>query len=275
MAERFTVLGAGGFIGGQLVAHLRRKGHECHAPARNAAPDPRTEHGHMVYCIGLTSDFRGRPLETVEAHVCVLRDLLQQARFSSLTYLSSTRVYAGAQETVETAALRVAPGAPDDLYNLSKLMGESLCLHGGRAGVKVARLSNVVGLRPDADIFIDQLLHEGFTRGEILFRSGPASAKDYVHVDDVVTALETMALSPATGLFNVASGRPTSNAQIAAAIEAQLGIPCRFEPGAPEWAFPPIDIGRARALLGFAPQPFEQFFPHHLAAYRAARNGKP
>lgn len=271
MSECFTVLGASGFIGGHLVAYLRRRGHRCLAPARDAVLDPGVDYGHLIYCIGLTSDFRRRPLETVEAHVCVLRQVLRDLQFSSLTYLSSTRVYAGADDTEERATLRVDPHAADDLYNLSKLLGESLCLHAGRPETRVARLSNVVGLRPDADIFIDQLLEEGFATGAVRFRSAPGSAKDYVHVDDAVTALESIALCGDAGVFNVASGEQTSNAQIAELIERHLGFECSFAPDAPEWRFAPIRIERARTLLGFAPRSFRDFFPDYLAARLAAR----
>lgn len=275
MAERFTVLGASGFIGAHLVAHLRQRRHDCAAPARDAVLDPAADHGHLIFCIGLTSDFRRRPLETVEAHVCVLREVLRDLRFSSLTYLSSTRVYAGAADTDEATALRVDPHAADDLYNLSKLLGESMCLNAGRAGARVARLSNVVGLRPDADIFIDQLLDEGFATGAIRFRTAPGSTKDYVHIDDAVAALESIALCDHAGIFNIASGESTSNAQIAQMIERHLGFTCSFAPDAPEWRFAPIRIERARALLGFAPRPFRDFFPDYLAARRAARKDLP
>jgi uncharacterized protein YbjT (DUF2867 family) len=71
--RKFTVLGAGGFIGGRLVEHLRGLGHEVDAPPRRPAEAyvdglGGRQLGHVVYCIGLTADFRTRPYETVEAH---------------------------------------------------------------------------------------------------------------------------------------------------------------------------------------------------------------
>lgn len=275
MRERFTVLGASGFIGSYLAAHLTRRGHECLMPERDESLDPRIDYGHVVYCIGLTSDFRTRPLETAQAHVCALLAVLRDVRFSSLTYLSSTRVYANASDTDEFAVLSLDVHVPDDLYNLSKLLGESLCLHAGRVGVRVARLSNVVGLRPDADIFIDQLLQEGFSRGAIQFRTSPGSAKDYVHIDDVVVALEGIALCGEEGIFNVASGEATTNEQIADFIQRYLGIPCDFMAGAPELRFEQIRINRAQATFGFDPQPFGEFFPLYLSGYQAARIKNP
>ena len=262
-----TVLGASGFVGRHLVARLRADGVACAAPSRDADL-LRRPLGHVIYAIGLTSDFRSRPLETVQAHVCLLRSLLEQGDFDSLTYLSSTRVYAGAADTRESATLRVNPNDPSDLYNLSKLMGESLCLHGGRAGARVARLSNIVGLRDAPDSFIDQLLEEGARDGCITLRTALSSRKDYLHIDDAVSQIIAIALSDATGIFNVALGAGVENREIAACLRNVLGYRVSAAPDAPEWAFDDIDVSRTRALCGVSPRPFSEFFPNFLTQYR-------
>lgn len=267
--HQVTVLGGTGFIGSHLVRHLRRLGHACRSFARDDASVYTQPLGHVIYAIGLTADFRRRPLDTVEAHVCVLRRLLETGRFESLTYLSSTRVYAGAADTAETALLRVNPNEPGDLYNLSKLMGESLCLHGGRQGMKVARLSNIVGLRKDPDIFIDQLLDEGCRTGRVVFRTALASRKDYLHIDDAVDVLTRMALSADSGIYNVASGEGVENAQIARALAEQMGFEVSVVPHAPTWDFTGIDISKARTRFGFSPRRFADYFPVFLQDYRS------
>jgi nucleoside-diphosphate-sugar epimerase len=266
-----TVLGAGGFIGAQLVRHLRATGVDCQAPARDDMGWLQRPLGHVVYAIGLTADFRARPLETVEAHVCVLRRLLAEGKFDSLTYLSSTRVYSGAAATDEAARLVVDPNAPGDLYNLSKLMGESLCLHSGRARTRVARLSNIVGLRPDPDIFIDQLLDEGCRTGRVQLRTALASCKDYLWIDDAVALLARMAVSDQTGIFNVASGEAVSNARIAAAITRGMGFEVSAVADAPAWDFMPIDMARTRQAFPSTPLAFDAYFPDYLRQYRRSK----
>ncbi len=259
--KHFTVLGGQGFIGGHLAQTLRGRGHACWVPAKGDPALFEGELGHVVYAIGLTSDFRSRPLDTVEAHVCVLRRLLAAGRFESLTYLSSTRVYMGAGGTSEDTALKVDPNAGADLYNISKLMGESLCLHCGRPGMKVARLSNVVGPRSGADTFIDQLLAEGLRSGRVEFRTALASAKDYLHVEDATDALTRIALSSHDGIFNVASGQDVSNAEIARLLEREMGWRVSVLPDAPAWPFETIDVSRLRRLYGTQPRPFAAYFP--------------
>jgi len=105
----FTILGAGGFLGSHLLPRLIQSGYSVSTPAKINSDVLKARHGRIIYCIGLTSDFRSRPLETMQAHVCILRDLLEHTEFESLTYLSSTRVYHGASTTIENSSLCVNP----------------------------------------------------------------------------------------------------------------------------------------------------------------------
>lgn len=267
-ATPYTVLGGAGFIGSHLLRYLRQADHECFAPLRGDDSLFHSPLGHVIYCIGLTADFRSRPLDTIEAHVCVLRRLLEQADFESLTYLSSTRVYAGSTVTDETATLHVNPNRADDLYNLSKLMGESLCLHGGRANTRVVRLSNIVGLRPDPDIFIDQLLEEGRLTGRVLLRTALSSRKDYLYIDDAVSALERIAQSKAQGIINVASGEGVANQQIVRLLESEMGFLVDVAANAPAWDFTAINTNRLKGEFAIQPRPFSDYFPEFLQLYR-------
>ena len=124
---KFTVLGATGFIGSHLVRHLVQEGHEVWSPAKNEQSIFSNPLGHAFYCVGLTADFRQKPFDTLRAHVGLLGDILEHADFTTLTYFSSTRVYFRNEQTSEDDSLVVVPNDPSDLYNLSKLAGESLC----------------------------------------------------------------------------------------------------------------------------------------------------
>ena len=269
-STRFTVLGGTGFIGSHLLRHLAHSGYEYRAPHKGE-PLGSEPLGHVIYCIGLTADFRLRPLDTVEAHVCVLRELLAQGNFTSLTYLSSTRVYAGSKDTRESSTLNVNPNVPGDLYNLSKLMGESLCLHGGHPLARVARLSNIVGLRPDPDIFIDQLLEEGCRTGHIRLQTSLDSRKDYLYVDDAVHALVDIALSSTQGIINVASGQAVSNREIVDMLAEHMGFSFEVAPEAPTWEFLPIDTTRLHTEFHLAPRSFHDYFPEFLHKYRTTK----
>lgn len=272
--KHFTILGANGFIGRHLVEYLRGEGHECHTPEKGDETIFHTPLGDVIYAIGLTADFRSRPLETVEAHVCVLRRLMAEGDFESLTYLSSTRVYAASDTTSETATLLVNPLEGGDLYNLSKLMGESLCLHGGRSNTKVIRLSNIVGLREDADSFIDQLLEEGYTARSIELKCGLDSKKDYLYIDDAVSLIGAIAVSSKCGIYNVASGEGVANAQIIHFLETKMGFQSSVSADAPVRDFVQIDITKIREEFGFNPRKFSEYFPYFLDLVRQIKDSK-
>jgi nucleoside-diphosphate-sugar epimerase len=272
---QYSIFGASGFIGSALVSHLRMKGRRVRAIGRHEAP-PRSHEKlhHVIFAIGVTADFRNRPLDTIDAHVTQINELLREGDFLSLTYLSSTRVYEGNASTAETAALVAKPAEPGALYNISKIAGESICLTCGRPNIRVARLSNVIGRGADQHSFIDQILREGGARGEVALRSHPDSVKDYIALEDVLNLLETISLRGRDRIYNVASGQQTSHRQVTDAIAREAGWRIEFDLDAPRTIFAPIDIERAKREFGFAPMMFDAYFPSHIRAFLEAAKGQ-
>lgn len=254
--SQFTVLGASGYIGSRLVVRLCADGHAVWAPERGDGSILTRPLGHVLYCVGLTGNFRNRPFDTVQAHVGLLAELLQHARFDSLLYLSSTRVYQGADRTDEDAPLTVLPGAPSYLYNLTKLTGESLCHSSCRTGVRIARLSNVVGpgMDPGSGNLIAMLLRDAHT-GHVVLQSAPESAKDYIHIEDVLDLLPRIAIEGQASTYNLASGDQTSHVQWLRWLAAATGCGYAVQPGAPLQSFLPINIERLQTEFGFVARP--------------------
>lgn len=266
----FTVLGSQGYVGRALADALRAAGEEVFAPGRDLAGVFDRPLGHLVYCIGLTSDFRTRPFDTVEAHVTIPARLLRTAVFDSFTYLSSTRVKSGALGQ----GYRVDPAEPSDLYNLSKLMGEALCNAVPRAAVRVVRLSNVVG-REDAqsDNFVFALLREA-REGRIVLRSDPESAKDYVDLADVVALLPRIARTGRQRLYELGSGIQTSHRKIVDMIAQRTGCTVEVADRATLQAFAPVDISALRDEFAFSPRNPFAFLTETPEAARQTQ-GKP
>ncbi len=258
----FTVLGASGFIGGHLARSLAAAGHEVFAPERGAPEIFTRPLGHVFYCIGLTADFRQRPFDTVEAHVCLLAGILRRADFLSLTYLSSTRVYSGSSHGVAGSPLPVEPSSPSDLYNLSKLTGEALCHATGRPSVRVVRLSNVIG--PGAsDSFIGSLVREA-RQGRIRLLSHEDSAKDYIHILDIVDLLPQIALHGRLRQYNLAGGSNIRHREWLDLLRKLTGCAIETDPQAPLHTFPPIDTRPLRDEFGFSPRPIADLLPELL-----------
>jgi nucleoside-diphosphate-sugar epimerase len=249
----YTVFGASGFIGSHLVRWLESQALPYWAPARGADVSSRPL-GHVIYCIGVTADFRKRLYDTVRAHVCTLLGILERADFESLLYLSTARVYAGLEDTLEDEALRVNPSSSDHLYNISKIMGESMCLSSGRPNVRVVRLSNVYGSDFSSDNFLSSVLRDAVEYGRVVLRTSFDSEKDYVGVHDVVPLLPQIACSGRHGIYNVAAGVNTTHREIVEVVERVTGCSVGVAEGAATASFPPIRIQRVQEEFGFTPR---------------------
>lgn len=264
----FTILGTSGFVGSHLVKALRAAQNEVYAPERGDWDIYSRPLGHVLYCVGLTADFRSRPFDTVLAHVSVLADVLERADFESLVYLSSTRVYARSSVGAEDLPLIVDSSDPSDLYNLSKLTGESLCRSCDRKGVKVARLSNVIGCDPLSKNFLFALIREALS-GRIELQADSASAKDYILLDDVVALLPRIAVEGQDWCYNVASGINISHREIVDRLVDITGCEVSVLPGAPLLDFPTMDTSRIRSEFGFVHASVLDAIPALVAACRA------
>lgn len=268
---KFTVLGASGFIGSSLVKSLKSAAHECWSPARGASAVLSRQLGHVIYCAGVTSDFRRRPLAAMEAHVAALLPLLRGAQFDSLLYLSSTRVYRGADAAFEDATLHVRPQHPEDLYALSKLAGESACLSDPRARVRVVRLSNVYGPLDRSENFLNSVVNDALSLGKVDFHTAPSSAKDYLSIDDVTELLPKIAAYGRRRLYNLAAGANTTNIQIARLLRELTGCRTSFAVGAPRLIFPRIPIRLLREEFSFSPRHFSNELSKLIDCRRSSR----
>ncbi|HTP63206.1 MAG TPA: SDR family oxidoreductase, partial [Burkholderiales bacterium] len=230
-----TILGARGFIGGRLAQRLHSAGLECFAPDRG---DERvfsgTPLGIVFYCVGMTADYLSNPGATVEAHVGLLSRLLKTGAFSRLIYLSSTRLYDSNPSTVakESDPLALASSNPRHLYDLTKALGENLSLTASGGRGSVARLSCVYDAAPGAPGFMSELITQLRANQDVHIDSSPGIVRDYIALDDVVEALLAIANHRESGIFNVASGENTSNADIAAFVN-RSGRSLRFSGSGP------------------------------------------
>jgi nucleoside-diphosphate-sugar epimerase len=254
---KFTVFGATGWIGASIIRNFVSNGHEVRAVSRAAWPPAGSNLGHTIFTIGLTADFRDRPIETAQAHVGILTDVLERYSYETFIYFSSTRVYRGAVATAEETTLVVNPANPDDSYNITKLAGESVCLSLGDPRVRVIRLSNVIGRGDHSNNFLSSVIAEARQTGRVLFRTSPDSEKDYIGLEDVLTLTALIALHGRERLYNVASGRNVTHREIANLIAGHLGADVEFAADAGTTAYAPISIDRIRREFGFAPVKFE------------------
>jgi UDP-glucose 4-epimerase len=185
-------------------------------------------------------------------------NVLEAARrhAASVVFTSTGGALYGNEAPLPTPEDRIpAPLAP---YGASKWAGEAYILTWSRAGGvphAVCRLGNVYGPRqsPHGEAGVVAIFSYKLWRGEAptLFGDGRPT-RDYVHVEDVVSAL--LAAAGHAGVFNVASGIETDVASLYDELQRAAGT--AIEP-----AFAPLregelerscmDPSRARETLGW------------------------
>lgn len=265
---QFTVLGASGFIGGTLAARLAEAGHDVYRPSRSELGRlDRRALGHVFYSLGVEHACND-PFGAFEAHVEHLARVLQSCEFSSLTYLSSTRLYLEAPAARETETLRLVPDDPNAIFNATKIIGEQLCIAAKKTAIRVVRLSNVVGFAPNGTSLIPGLVKDAITRGRLSLTISPLSSKDYIAVDDVCDLLPRIALEGQQSCYNVASGFNIELAEIVGLVDREFPTACEWRAGAPTVIFPIVDIDRIRTEFAFQPRPVREALRFTLAQYR-------
>lgn len=267
---KFTVLGGRGYIGARMITYLQSRGHEVFAPLQEQDWLSGRSLGHVIYAIGLTGDFRSRLYDTIDAHVNVLAKVLQKAAFESLLYLSSTRIYGGLPKGTlahEDMQLNVTPSA-DAIFDLSKLVGESLCLATNLPRVRIARLSNVYGVKQDAQTFLGSIFRDLAGSGKVTILESPDSSKDYVALEDVVTLLERISLQGIASIYNVASGKSVTHRGLSRRLEDQ-GYAAGFAPDGATRSFPRIDISRIVNEFEFSPRSLLDDLAALVESYKA------
>lgn len=260
----FTIFGAKGFIGSNLVSYLRSRGHSVLAPEREEILGLKVNLGHVVYAIGMTGNFRSKPFETVEAHTNILSQLLRAYNFDSWLYLSSSRLYGLSNRSCsEEDRINVFPGK-DGVYDISKLLGEALCLSMQRPTVRVARLSNVYGVGQSKHTFLGDIFKNLYLHEDVEIRESPISSKDYIDISDVVKMIEQIALRGKYNIYNIASGYNTKHIDIASMIQNTLNVKASFKPNSKDRVFSKINIQRIKDDFSFEPQDIKHNFPKVL-----------
>jgi nucleoside-diphosphate-sugar epimerase len=247
-----TILGASGFIGSAIVKRLESTHLEYRTPGRDDDLAGQ-QLGDVIYCIGLTADFREKPFDTIDAHVCKMVEVLRGCDFDSLLYLSSTRVYNSERSIArEEDPIQVSPLNPDEFYNISKIMGESLAFASGKK-VRVARVSNVFGEDFTSSNFLATIIKEALSAKQLTIQAAPLSEKDYVSVDDVACGLIDIASRGRHEIYNIAGGKNVSNECLMSKIGELTGVKVTFQLGAPASISPQISIERMENEFAFKP----------------------
>ena len=254
---RALVTGAGGFVGRHLCARLLADGWEVWGAVRPGAPAPAGVH----------------PLEVDLTDPGALTDAVRQASPDVAFHLAAARAKAVAAERTATALVNAVSGVhlvealspscravvrlgssteyaevdgpmdetapldPRGFFGATKAAG-SLLLTAAAAerGIRsaVLRAFQVYGPADQPGRFVPTVLRAARS-GEELPLTGPGQRRDWVHVDDVVSACVLAAAAddlPSGQVLNLGTGVQTANEELVALAAEVTGCEIRTRVGA-------------------------------------------
>jgi len=222
---RVLITGVNGFLGSRTATLLAARGHDVlgltrpgGAPRANAgsgvvraeqvdAGDPAAR--DLVRGRDLVLHFAGVP-DPARAREDPARAVRENAG-TTANLLDGCLEHGAA--LIYPSTVRAALEPPPDAYGLSKRLGEEACRH-HEARSAVARLTSVFGpgqvAWEGATGAIAAFARRALENRPIVIPGDPERVRDFVYVDDVVAALEAIALQGLWGeTLTLASGRPT------------------------------------------------------------------
>lgn len=214
-----------------------------------AAPDV------VIHLAGISGAACDNDLERTRAvNVGSVRTIMSAAvdsGASRVIFSSSSAVYGDAYTT---PASETRPLAGRSAYARSKIEAEEILREYSSASLSgiALRTFNVYG--PGFANSLVNRLRASSAAEPVVLHGLDRFVRDYVHVDDVVSAMLASASAAVEGSFaaiNIGSGRPTSNRELLGALELVRPVHSRI--AADVVSYSCADITVARQLLDFAP----------------------
>ncbi len=268
-----VITGSESFIGSALARQCARRGVRCGGVDLTARPgsiamdirDPRLREAlpaadaliHLA-AVSRDGDCRRDPAAAASVNVSGTLNVLAAARAAGIpriVFASSEWVYSGC-----TPGRPFTEETPIDInrvtseYALTKLAGERLLAMAAAGGLSVAalRFGIVYGPRPDNWSAVESLF-EACRPGGTVETGSAATARCFVHVDDVAAAILAACRGTGFRVYNIGGPLASLGDVIAASCRIHGSAPRLAERDPANPSVRAIDSSRARDELGWTP----------------------
>ncbi|WP_156678230.1 UDP-glucuronic acid decarboxylase family protein [Sphingomonas profundi] len=237
-------------------------------PAAVAARAGEITRVYNLACAASPPQYQADPEHTMLTNVLGTHHLLRLAEQAGARFLltSTSEVYGDPEMHPQVEAYRgwVSCTGPRACYDEGKRAAEALTFDYarlGRAAVRVARIFNTYGpnMHPDDGRVVSNLLCQALSGREITVHGDGSQTRSFCYVSDMVEGLIRLMESDIDGTEPVNLGNPAEMTvnelldRILAIVDTEAPVVHKPMPQDDPRRRRP-DIGRAQALLGWAPQ---------------------
>jgi UDP-glucose 4-epimerase len=275
------VTGARGRLGSNLCAHLLADGNEIDRFSRNADSihlplaqiSEHLQRGvdvlfHLAWSsVPSTSEITPgiEWREDLPLLSQLLSDLLKIQRSDRqpplFVFFSSCSVY-GEGVAGDRVFFESNPKIPKGWYARGKAEAENLIEGFQSLGLPalILRITNPYGFvqgRSAMQGVIPAIFHAIRDSRPLQVWGDGSATKDFIHMEDLLNAIDFLVANRATGIFNIASSQPTSVNELVSLIESQTGCPvekCYRPPSAWDVQNGRYSNARLSTLTGWAPK---------------------
>lgn len=252
MSEHVLITGGTGFIGSHLANRLAQTNrqitvleHDTGTNKGDLAEDIQTVKGditerskipslqefdsvyHLAGVVSVSESLE-KPYLTYSVNTEGTQNILERARndcVDDFLYLSSAAIYGQPEQLPIGESHPIQPTHP---YAATKAAGENLVRGYGAAydlDTTIARAFTVYGPGQSEDHLIPTVIEEAISGGPIRL-GNMYPTRDFVHVEDVVSALETLTSQDTKyDVYNIGSGQESSVRDVVETILNELGTP--------------------------------------------------
>ncbi len=234
MKDRVLVTGGSGFIGRRLVQVLSDKGAEVYSPDRkvldvSTGPFPDLSVDWVIHLAGRTyvPASWGEPADFYRVNALGTVNVLEYCRRTQAKLIYVSGYCYGIPERLpipETASLK-----PNNPYAFSKSAAEEACrffFECLQMPVMIVRPFNIYGPGQRANFLIPHIVKHAIDPSlAAVVVEDDSPQRDYVHLDDVIGAVEGLRRNPRPGAtFNIGSGESYSVAEVAQMVCRAAGV---------------------------------------------------
>jgi nucleoside-diphosphate-sugar epimerase len=234
VSERVLVTGGSGFVGRRLVRFLRGEGADVLAPGRDtldvsAGSFPDVSADCVIHLAGRTyvPASWSEPADFYRVNALGTVNVLDYCRRTQAKLIHVSGYCYGIPETLPIS--ETAPLKPNNPYAFSKCAAEEACrffVECLQTPVMIVRPFNIYGPGQAANFLIPRIVEQAIDRSAAaIVVEDDTPRRDYVHLDDVIGAIESLRRNPKPGTtFNIGSGESYSVAEVMEMVRSAANV---------------------------------------------------